>query len=276
MTEAQANRYLPLVFKKQDGRPDIPEGLEDGQYGPVQEFAHITWDDVATFGANAFQMGTSGLCGCTQVTFVSRRAVWMAHFWETYSYCDSDWVPSEGPPTAANGYPPGPDNTDHLASYRAFQERILNALSQQYPAGPTIQHGRKPKAYIMPEGPPIQANLFNRPDDGTMLFVMSPKKSSRDNTFRYSNRVPLIMDTIADILDRRPVEYAFPYLPFNMRNKRGHALFQYDLDADGAGTRGWRLIYEGREWRGFLTCSSPMLEKNQMQVKQPSDTPLST
>ncbi len=109
MTAAQANRYLPLVFKKQDGRPDIPEGLEDGQYGPVQEFAHselrlrvehwasfptnysATWDDVghwieqderavrrqATFGANAFQMGTSGLCGCTQVTLVSRRAVWM-------------------------------------------------------------------------------------------------------------------------------------------------------------------------------------------------------
>lgn len=32
-----------------------------------------------------------------------------------------------------------------------------------------------------------------------------------------------------------------------------YALFQYDPDADGAGTRGWRLLYEGREWRGFLT-----------------------
>ncbi|OJJ03001.1 hypothetical protein ASPVEDRAFT_712611 [Aspergillus versicolor CBS 583.65] len=277
MTEAQANRYLPLVFKKQDSRPDISEGLEDGQYGPVQEFAHLTWDDVghwierderavrrqATFGANAFQMGTSGLCGCTQVTLVSRRAVWMAHFWETYSHGDSDWVPSLGTPTAANGYPPGPDNTDHVASYSAFEERIIDALSEQEPAGPTMQRGRKPKDYIMPEGPPIQANLFNRPDDGTMLFVMSPRKSSRDNRFRYSNRVPLIMDAITDILGRRPVEYMFPYLPLNMRvrrdrelagqNKRGHALFQYDPDADGAGTRGWRLIYEGREWRGFLT-----------------------
>lgn len=48
-------------------------------------------------GRGNVQIGTGGLHGCTVVTLVSKRGVWMAHFWQGYA-CESS--PLEEQPLA--------------------------------------------------------------------------------------------------------------------------------------------------------------------------------
>lgn len=36
-------------------------------------------------GRGTVQIGTNGLHGCTVVTLVSKRGVWMTHFWQGYA-----------------------------------------------------------------------------------------------------------------------------------------------------------------------------------------------
>ncbi|BCS29892.1 uncharacterized protein APUU_80195A [Aspergillus puulaauensis] len=260
MRERQLNSYLPNVIGK---------GHADSVYGPVMKFSH---GDPATderavmrqaqFRDELFQWGTGGLCGCTMVTLVSRRAVWMAHFWETFSHADSDWVP--GAPI------PAPDQfgTEHMVSYRQFQQRILRALrTAEPPANPVTARGRNPKGYIAPEGPPIDPKLFNDPEDGTELHIMTPYVSTEEpiettTELEYANRIEEVKAEIADILGIRPMEHVWPYRKLRWsypdeyalvdKTCRGFALFQYDPDADGDGNRGWRIMYESKEIRKFL------------------------
>ncbi|KAL4948018.1 hypothetical protein BDW69DRAFT_189646 [Aspergillus filifer] len=110
----------------------------------------------AEFGDKAFQWGTNGLTGCTMVTLVSQRA---ANFWETYSHRDSDWIPDTDLPK------PDEYNTNYELSYKAFEERVLDALSGKRPAEITEPGERTNKKYIAPAGPGTDKNLF-RPEGG--------------------------------------------------------------------------------------------------------------
>lgn len=54
----------------------------DKQYGNLDGFFSVQRDERVvsneqTFGTQPFQWGTNGLHGCTMVTVVSKRAVWM-------------------------------------------------------------------------------------------------------------------------------------------------------------------------------------------------------
>ncbi len=57
--------------------PDLPHLL-------INPFAEVTVAKEIKMGPDVqpFQIGTDTVHGCTVVTIVSERAVWMAHFWE--------------------------------------------------------------------------------------------------------------------------------------------------------------------------------------------------
>lgn len=54
-------------------------------------------------GRGNVQVGTGGLHGCTVVTLVSKRAVWMAHFWQGHA-CES-YPPTRVDPQRCNLLP---------------------------------------------------------------------------------------------------------------------------------------------------------------------------
>ncbi|RLL94783.1 hypothetical protein CFD26_104602 [Aspergillus turcosus] len=165
------------------------------------------------FGNEPFQVGSAGLHGCTMVTIVSDRAVYMGHFWE---------VPSWSSTTTE------------------FNERVLNFFSGggQFGIGPTLNPA-----------------LFTA-DDNTRVYIMTPRRTGgKYTTSNYIKKVPVLISTIKTALGNQNVPVAvWKYVRLNWdnpndaaqinRNQRGIALFQFDPDASGTGTRGWRLFYE--------------------------------
>lgn len=59
-------------------------------------------EDMATssfteFGSTAISLGTGLLCGCTTLVIISRKGVYMAHYWESMSFDpNEDWLEEYG------------------------------------------------------------------------------------------------------------------------------------------------------------------------------------
>jgi hypothetical protein len=79
-TTARIRAYLPgQVLPGADGEVRPLDGQftsNKGFYAGGSE-AEVTVSYQAEFGNTAFQLGTGGLHGCTMLTIVSNRAVWM-------------------------------------------------------------------------------------------------------------------------------------------------------------------------------------------------------
>ncbi|PYI07873.1 hypothetical protein BO78DRAFT_406142 [Aspergillus sclerotiicarbonarius CBS 121057] len=165
------------------------------------------------FGTVAFQIGTPGLEGCTIVTVVSKRAVYMGHYWESDSWSKAHYFP----------------------------RRVLNFIA-----------GRQPQQGV---GPAFNPALFNRPEDDTRVYIMHPRKGVKKHTaplypVKFAQLKSLFNE---DLLPGVPIA-AWIYIPVTDKEGhpdpiadqlwRRHAIFQYDPNADGPGSRGWRLFYE--------------------------------
>ncbi|RAL09591.1 uncharacterized protein BO97DRAFT_457798, partial [Aspergillus homomorphus CBS 101889] len=93
LTLAEIREYVPRQTN---------EDTEDPYYGELIRIIEYDEDgepeppNVAvqnTFRNAPFQIGTDGLVGCTVVTVVSRRAVYMGHYWEGPNWKDpNDFV----------------------------------------------------------------------------------------------------------------------------------------------------------------------------------------
>lgn len=219
------------------------------------------------FGDESFQWGTGGLHGCTMVAVISRRAVWMvcascalvfavrangvcstkAHFWEVYSHSRQ---------TTTN---PTSD------SYRAFRQRIIDAFRGNEVAAPVVPR-RNGKPYRIPNGVPINPNLFNRENDGTRIIIMTPNplgsRGPARNNERYHDRHEIMVQELREHVGRDPqvdtyiysaLNYAIP-AEYALENtqRRGMCVFQYDVDSDGQGTKAWRLLYEQQFYSGII------------------------
>ncbi|RYP20713.1 hypothetical protein DL765_002663 [Monosporascus sp. GIB2] len=167
------------------------------------------------FRDEPFQFGTGGLHGCTMVAIISKRGVWMAHFWEIYS----------------NGAQ-GVDSTRNAA----FRERVLDAMQGNPVTRPMPNQSGKP--YIPLNGPAVNPDLFNQDSDETKLIFMTPTKDgeqSGSGKLMYTNRVAEIESIVRHIIGRRPqvIKYAYKRLDYNdpadaaMENQsnRGMCLF---------------------------------------------------
>ncbi|KAK6076208.1 hypothetical protein SCUP234_07376 [Seiridium cupressi] len=228
-TNAEVNAYLPAVF----------QGYETSYFGAALGLAandERTVSQQVQFGTQPFQIAFGGIHGCTVVTLVSQRAVWMAHYWESYSH--------------------GKPNKDSPATDPAFQERVIWQLQGRIVRAPSPSTY---KPYIAPDGPGIDANLFNQDDDETKLYIMTPVKdgnSAGDTSIKYTNRINAIENAIRRVLGRRPATVRWNYLRLDYNdeadramantNSRGMGLFQFDPNSDGKGTPNWRLFYEDR------------------------------
>jgi hypothetical protein len=183
-----------------------------------------------SFGAEPFQIMTSGMHGCTAVIVVSTRGVWMTHLWESFS----NGKDAEGNKKVDRGDP-------------AFNQRVLMFLRGQTVTNP-LPNGY-PSAYVAPEGPGIDKSLFDNQDtDQTQVFIFTPVKYgtaksnlNRDESLKYEHRYGPkgeVRDTILDILgpNARPRFIMVPYVPLNTgnaaeaaqlyTNSKGSVLFQ--------------------------------------------------
>ncbi|KAI0903985.1 hypothetical protein F4824DRAFT_505528 [Ustulina deusta] len=52
----------------------------------ANDYTFAALRDFSNFDANILNIGTEGLEGCTVLTVVSRRAVYMAHFFENLAF----------------------------------------------------------------------------------------------------------------------------------------------------------------------------------------------
>ncbi|KAJ0426709.1 hypothetical protein BJY00DRAFT_270854 [Aspergillus carlsbadensis] len=240
-TRAEADAYLPAA---------LVNDRENDQYGPVEGFFDGTEAPVMLqreFGDESFQWGTGGLHGCTMVAVISRRAVWMAHFWEVYSHSKQ---------TTTN---PTSD------SYRAFRQRIIDAFRGNEVAAPVVPR-RNGKPYRIPNGVPINRNLFNGENDGTRIIIMTPNplgsRGAARNIERYHDRHEIMVQELREHVGGDPQVDTYIYSALNYAipaehalentQRRGMCVFQYDVDSDGQGTKAWRLLYEQQFYSGII------------------------
>ncbi|KAL2827566.1 hypothetical protein BDW59DRAFT_160209 [Aspergillus cavernicola] len=239
-TRAEADVYLPAV---------LVNNREDDHFGAYEPFFDGTEAPVMiqrTFGNEPFQLGTGGLHGCTMVAVISRRAVWMAHFWEVYSHSRQTTTnPASG-------------------SYRAFRQRIIDAFKGVLVVDPVVPRNGKP--YRIPVGDPINPDLFNEDNDGTHIIIMTPNPlgsvGPARNDERYHARHEVMVEELRNHVGGDPRVDTYRYSAYNYAipreealantERRGMCLFQYDTDSDGQGMRAWRLLYEQQFYSGVI------------------------
>ncbi|KAF2117936.1 hypothetical protein BDV96DRAFT_644273 [Lophiotrema nucula] len=239
-----ASTYLVAVFNGHENNDFGPPGGLSTTNPPDER----AYSQQAEFGNNKFQFMTGGIHGCTTITLVSNRAVWMAHFWETYSMRireDKKDCTKE--------------NSDEPVDHPVVVERILEFIRGNAVPNPAPNFL---KPYLTPEGPFIQVDLFNRQDtDETKLFISTPTALGVPITrsrfqYRYPLRIKKMAEAVAERIGLTPEVDLIPYQALDYSdpqqfsqagtNARGHHLFQFDPDSDGNGQRAWRLFAEHR------------------------------
>jgi len=232
--------YLPAVFG--GAETEYFNQAQPLTYGPPNEDERA-YSQQFEFGDDPFQIMTGDIHGCTTITLVSNRAVWMAHFWETYSNrVRSDPIN-------------GDENSDKPPDHPVFVERILMFIRGEEVTNPTSNFN---KPYIRPKTPYINPDLFNADNDETKLFISTPipmgEQLSRRSPLRYPRRVRKIAEAFAQRIGRTPEVNVIPYQALNYdvpedkrlvgKTARGFHLFQYDPKSDGNNQRAWRYFAE--------------------------------
>ncbi|RYP31404.1 hypothetical protein DL767_005804 [Monosporascus sp. MG133] len=160
-TEGEIDAYLPAVFGGDESDHfDDPRRLVH-DLGP-QDRDERAYSQQVEFGNRAFQIMAGGLHGCTVLALVSRRAVWMVHYWESYSH--------------------GLPNRDVPATEQSFIDRVLSHMRNE-PVSRPAPSTYKP--YIEPTGPGINPDLFNRDDDETRLYILTPLADNSQTALKY-------------------------------------------------------------------------------------------
>lgn len=197
------------------------------------------------FDDNKYELGTGGLTGCSVLTIVSRRAVFMAHFFESLAFSR---------PTKAQLIEAGedPDTYPRLN----FVGQVTNLIDQSRGATVGI-------------GPSLDVSLFNNagdgsddPGDNTKAFIMTPRKwNGAEGEAEFTNKINSIITQVKGLLPNLGDVPIYDYVRLNMAdeaeeaelytNARGSAFFQYD--PSNRGKKAWRLFYE-RELAGKGTA----------------------
>ncbi|KAK4105062.1 hypothetical protein N658DRAFT_504574 [Parathielavia hyrcaniae] len=194
--------------------------------------ATVSREMVFTEG-EAFQIGSGGLHGCTVMTLVSNRAVYMAHYWEVYALGASDDISTGAP------------------KYGDFQLKVLHAITGEGAQDPITVGGG------------VTWDLYNQPGDQTRLIFMTPSRAGWNygqgndlTNIMYPNKVNAIANLVRQHIPGvqvRVVPYRRLQYRYNNGNPqgqdaalvnksaRGMAFFQYDGTFVGAY---WRLFYE--------------------------------
>lgn len=191
-----------------------------------------------------------------QAILVSKRAVWMAHFWESYSNGKYQaGVDENGVPIMKNYVEPGDPR---------FKQRVIDFFTGT-PVDNAIPNGYRP--YIPPTAPSIDRTLFNMEGDQTKIYILTPtllgtneEEKNQATKLKYNSRYAARNSDFQVALSDYLGAYKAPrivvrgYIPLNTNDNtenemlgttlRGMSLFQYDPNSDGKGTKAWRILFE--------------------------------
>jgi hypothetical protein len=176
----------------------------------------------------AVSIGTDGLCGCTVLAIVSRKGVYMGHYWESISFhADSFW----------KKYYDVDDDED------VFKETVIKGLEDGIPRTPKRKSWDQPSLTDYKE-------LFDGED--TYAYLMIPESAVDENDQqlykeKFEDRWQQIKATVNKIIpvlqdEKRWVEHKYYPRRFKEEQQRavgkawGTALLQYDpMDKPGSG-----------------------------------------
>ncbi|GAB1198536.1 hypothetical protein APSETT444_007859 [Aspergillus pseudonomiae] len=168
------------------------------------------------FGRQPFQIVTRGLIGCTVVTVVSRRAVYMGHYWE---------VPSWG-------------------KKADFTRNVINFIA-----------GRTPRVGVGPILDPALFNAPDDDTRIYIMHPRVGEAGGRGGkhtTPTYPGKLQDLKDLLNKQLLPGAATATWLYIKAGFPREgepdvppyRRHAIFQYDPVAHGEDMKGWRLFYE--------------------------------
>lgn len=209
--KVQASTTVQLVF---------PDAEGDDTSTTVQH----TFD-----GTNKYELGTGGLTGCTVLAVISRRGVFMGHFFESLAF---------DPPTEEQLREEGMDP----ATYPPidFAGQVTNLIDQS-------------NGNVGGVGPALDVSLFNQDTDNTQAYIMTPRAwEGGEGDWQFEGSINAIIAQVKGLLpsiDDIPVT---DYVRLNMEdedekaelftNARGAAFFQYD--PNNRKKQAWRLFFE--------------------------------
>lgn len=198
-------------------KDEITSELSDAivwRKGPDRDPEDMATSTFREFQDKAFSLGTSELCGCTTLVIISRRAVYISHYWENISFAtDEVWLTVYGTPQ------------------NAFQQTVIRGLTRG----------------VNPNGsPPEQVSLRNQAgrleDTYVRAYLMIPDTDVDENPVGYRpqwNAIKSLVNRFVPTLatgDRwREVMYT-PHgdNPDLLKNTAlGRLLFKYDPDQNG-------------------------------------------
>ena len=218
---------VQLIFPDADGK--WPSWLEC-----VMALTRLTGDYSSTtvqktFDGSKYELGTVGLTGCSVLTVVSRRGVFMGHFFESLAFSRPTQKQLE-----AEGQDP--------ATYPKlnFVGEVTNLIDQS-------------KGTTAGVGPSLDVSLFNQDGDNTKAYIMTPRAwNGQAGSPQYTNKINSIISQVQGLLPSIGDIPIYDYVRLNMEdpaeeaelytNARGAAFFQYD--PSNRGKQAWRLFYE--------------------------------
>ncbi|KAK2805783.1 hypothetical protein FQN50_006059 [Emmonsiellopsis sp. PD_5] len=188
-----------------------------------------------TLGDRRVEMGLAGLCGCSILVVMSRRAVYFAHFFENLSWRPDDWV---------------------------LEDRGITDLEQNFRISVLdfLDTGRDWPGEDVNQNPSLSrhARAF-QPNSHPRAFILTPQREGNGGADGESHYLPglyfehmvgLLAQKVFEVLPGIPLDI-YSYQAVDGRNSlhdrtgRGKALFQYDPAALDGGYRGARLIFQG-------------------------------
>ncbi|KAI0430579.1 hypothetical protein F5Y09DRAFT_341512 [Xylaria sp. FL1042] len=192
-------------------------GFNDYTFATLREFSN--------FGTDVLNIGTQGLHGCTVLTVVSKRAVYMGHFFESLAFSVDG---GKAPDTA-------------------FEQNCLNLITGQ---------GQRWRA----RGDSINPSLFTGDNGPAIAYIMTPRRDQDTptpqnpnppvpgpDTQLFAGRIEQLSQTLTDLIPGLGITY-YNYIGMNVKQQsvgyKGKALFEFDPNADGSNNPNFRLWYE--------------------------------
>lgn len=144
--------------------------------GDVNTAKFFTWP-----ADRALSIGTSHLCGCTSMVIISRRGVYVTHYWESISFApENHWRLS-------------PEETDDELFERTVIEPIQKGKNGGAPGYPLEQNKLE------------SSRIGNRERDNIRAFLVRPNTAFRLRLMsKYEQKWALIKKTVGGIV--RPLD----------------------------------------------------------------------
>lgn len=197
-------------MKKETGKTSYDIIWEKKVQGEPQDMATAVF---AEYGRKAFSFATGGLCGCTALFVISRRAVYVAHYWENISFSpDKAWVDEYG----------DADN--------AFQQTVIKGLNDGVGRGQN------------PEQVSLKSKVNRIADDHVRAYLMIPTTNADEVEDAYRDKWNLMKETVNGLIPRlredgRWTEIRYEALdstdPMLSETAMGKVLFKFDPDHNG-------------------------------------------